>query len=331
MRILVIAPAWVGDIVMSQSLLKSIKQKYGFNTHIDLLINPIFKPLALRMPEVDCVINNPFAHGSLQLFKRIKLGLSLRKNKYDQIYVLPNSLKSAIVPFFAGKVRIGFTGEARYGLINQRYDLDKAKLPLMVQRFCALTNDGNLPKTIDYPKLSADLANQNYLITKLELNPRLPIIGFCPGAEYGISKRWDPTYFAKLADLLNDAKPCQIILLGNAKDQAVTQLIEKHSKQKLINLCGKTSLGDAVDLLSLCSHVVSNDSGLMHIAASLNTNLIALFGSTSPNFTPPLSDHAHILKANLACSPCFKRECQYGHYNCQNLITPHMLLKHIKV
>ena len=334
-KILVIAPAWVGDMVMSQTLFKRLGKQYGNNLELDVCASSWASGILSRMPIVNNVIPNPFTHKELSLLKRIRLGKSLRQKRYDQVFVLPNSFKSAIIPFFAKiKKRTGFIGESRYGMLNDIYLLDKQKLPLMIDRFCALANAGEKPSHIEYPQLITDKANQQQLSTKFNLDPTKPIIAFCPAAEYGPAKRWFPQHFAKLADMLiNDNY--QVIILGSDKDVAIGEEIIEDSNSvipldagiqgKIINMCGKTNLTDAIDLLGLSHTVVTNDSGLMHIACAVNSKVIVLYGASSPKFTPPLSDKAEIIQIKLFCSPCMQRTCRFGHYNCLRFITPAMV------
>jgi heptosyltransferase-2 len=329
-KILIVAPAWVGDIVMSQTLFKNLIRQYGDSLVLDVLAPSSAKGLLLRMPEINEVLVNPFVHGKLGLLSRIRLGLSLRAHKYDQVFVLPNSWKSAIIPLFAKiPCRTGFSGEMRYGLLNERYTLDKRQLPLMIERFCALANHGKKPSSIEYPQLKIDLPHQANLMREFGLNEASPIIAFCPAAEYGPAKRWGEDYFATLADML--AKyGYQTIVLGSDKDRELGERIVKMTTQaKITNLCGKTNLTDAVDLLARAKHVVTNDSGLMHIACAVGVHVVAVYGSTSPEFTPPLSSQAQIAKVAIECSPCYQRTCRYGHYNCLKLVTPEMVLQKI--
>ena len=330
-KVLIVGPAWVGDMVMSQTLFKHLKQQYKERLQLEVLANAWASDMLMRMPEVNKIIANPFQHGEFSLLKRISCGLNLRKEAYDQVFILPNSLKSAIIPFFAKiKRRTGFVGEMRYGLINDIYKLDKHELPLMIDRFCALANNGKKPENILYPEFKIDIVNQNMLIDKFRINSNKPIIAFCPAAEYGQAKRWPPVHFAALADkLINSGY--QILIFGSNKDTDIAkQIIELCSAgDNIIDLCGKTSLTNAIDLLAKSQYVISNDSGLMHIAAAVGANIIAVYGSSSPNFTPPLSKHAQIVQLNLSCSPCFERTCQFGHYNCLTQITPSMILNKI--
>ncbi|MBP9743016.1 MAG: lipopolysaccharide heptosyltransferase II, partial [Burkholderiales bacterium] len=326
-KVLIIAPSWVGDMVMAQTLFKVLKSKYGADLTLDVYANGWAGGLLSRMAQVNAVIDNPFSHGSFNLLKRIKEGFKLRSSGYNQVFVLPNSFKSAIVPFFAKiSKRTGFIGESRYLMLNDIYKLDKQELPLMIDRFCALANNGRKLSHVSLPELAIDIANQKRLYAQFNLDFTKPVIAFCPAAEFGPAKRWPSDYFAQLADMVV-AKGNQVIILGSAKDTEISQSIVKLAQHKvgLIDLCGKTNLTDVIDLLGGASKVVTNDSGLMHIACAVNVPVVALYGSSSPNFTPPLSSKAHILQIKLECSPCFQRTCRYGHYNCLKFITPEMV------
>ncbi|MDD3265735.1 MAG: lipopolysaccharide heptosyltransferase II [Burkholderiales bacterium] len=330
-KILIVAPAWVGDMVMGQTLLKLLKNRYGDNCQIDVLVNDWAKDVAKRMPEVTQVFLNPFKHGEFGLMNRIKLGLSLRKERYDQTFVLPNSLKSAIIPFFAGiKRRTGFVGEMRYGLLNDVYKLDKEALPLMIDRFCALANDGKKPAKIDYPAFSIDKDNQQNILNKFGLALDKPIVCICPAAEYGPAKRWPTKHFATLTQMLS-SKGYQVWIMGSAKDNEIAdEVISLADKnENLVNLCGKTNLVDVFDILAMAKSVVSNDSGLMHIACAVGAHVVALYGSSSPGFTPPLSGKASIVKIDIECSPCFARTCKFDHYHCLWGITPEVVFENI--
>lgn len=330
-KILIIAPAWVGDMVMSQTLLKLLKKKHAPNVQIDVLVNDWAKDVAKRMPEVSEVFINPFKHGEFGLMKRYRLGRELAKKKYDQCFVLPNSWKSALIPFFAGIAkRTGFIGEMRYGLLNDTYHLDKVALPLMIDRFCALANNGIKPENIEFPQFVVDKAHREQLLDNLGLSLEHPVICFCPAAEYGPAKRWPTASFAALADQLL-VQGFQVWIMGSVKDQSIGEEIiaQTQNKERLHNLCGRTTLVEVIDLLSCAINVISNDSGLMHIACAVGVPVCAVFGSSSPNFTPPLSSKAQIVKIDIECSPCFARTCKFGHYDCLRKITPEMLVEKI--
>lgn len=321
-KILVVGPAWVGDMVMAQSLFKTLKEKNPDCT-IDVLAPPWSLPLLKRMPEVNNGISLPVEHGKMEIFIRYYVGKELRKNKYDQAITLPRSLKAALVPFFAKiPVRSGYRGEMRYGLINDIKQLDYAILTQTVQRFTALAYDEltAAPKTLS-PRLTINKENTTRLVDELSLKTNKPIVAFMPGAEYGEAKRWPVEYYRQLAEMLvsNDYR---VWVLGSAKETELASLISQDDELDIINLCGKTQLEDVIDLLSLANTAVSNDSGLMHIACAVGIKVISIYGSSDPKYTPPLSDNAAVVYLNLPCSPCFKRTCLFEHLDCLRDIKP---------
>lgn len=328
-KILVIGPSWVGDCMLMQPMLMRLKQRHP-GCQIDVLAPSWTAGLLHALPEVSKAIVNPFPHGELNIKGRHALGVELQSEQYDQAIVLPNSLKSALVPFFARiPLRTGFTGELRYGLLNDARRLDKKVLPLMVERFAYLAEDAgcSIPRPLSNPKLS--VTNAQPSLQKLGLELDKPVAVFCPGAEYGPAKRWPVAYFAETAQRLHD-EGYAVWLIGSKKDYEVAENIVALGNRTAKNLCGSTDLGDAIALLSVASLVISNDSGLMHIAAALDRPLIAIFGSSSPEFTPPLSPAAEVVRLEIKCSPCFKRECPLGHFNCMNQLTPDLVWQKIQ-
>ncbi|GAB2180235.1 lipopolysaccharide heptosyltransferase II [Denitratisoma sp. agr-D3] len=330
-KTLVVAPSWIGDTLLAQPLLTRLAQRGAV---IDVLAPGWSAPLFDRMDEVRRVITNPFGHGDFAFFARRALGKSLAAEGYEQAFVLPNSWKSALVPFFAGiPRRIGYQGEARYGLLNQRHLLDKAALPQLAERYAALAEPvgAPLPRPLPQPRLSSTpeqrLAARRALGLAEEVKPYI----FCPGAEYGPAKRWPSRHYAELARRLASPRS-PVWLLGSAKDAANgDDIAGLAASEDVVNLCGRTSLDQAIDLLADARWVVSNDSGLMHVAAALARPLIALYGSSSPIYTPPLSSHAKILSLHLECSPCFKRECPLGHLHCLEDLSPDRVLAAMSV
>lgn len=325
-RILVVGPAWVGDMVMAQSLFKTLKQDRP-EAIIDVAAPTWSDALLRRMPEVNCAISLPLKHGQLALGKRYQLAKSLQPQGYRQAILLPNSFKSALLPFWA-KIpqRTGFLGEGRWGLVNDLRVLDKTRLPMTVQRFVALGHhrDAVLPPPIINPNLHVEADHVAAALHRHGLTwPDRPLLGLCPGAEYGPAKRWPAEYFLHVAKTLQEAGWI-VWIFGSQKDTAVGHWIASQSKS--VNLTGKTSLAEAVDLLSITDGVVSNDSGLMHIAAALKRNLVAIYGSSDPAFTPPLSRKATMLSLQLSCSPCFERQCPITHLKCLRDLLPEQVL-----
>ncbi len=317
-RVLVVGPAWVGDMVMAQSLYRYLKE-HRPAVQIDVLAPDWSLPLLERMPEVARGIRMPLGHGQLGLAARFRLGRSLRNRHYDQAIVLPRSLKAALVPFFArARCRTGYKGEMRYGLINDMRPLDRRILPMVVQRYVHLgrpRTESDRAPGLSYPQLRVDEANADSLMERLGLERVRPAIALAPGAEYGPAKQWPAEHYAALAQHFA-ALGYQVWLVGSNKDGSVAESIISASGGAAVDLCGKTSLTDVVDLLSRAQVMVTNDSGLMHIGAAVGTKIVALYGSSSPHYTPPLTDRKVILYRELECSPCFERVCRYGHYRC---------------
>lgn len=317
-RLLVVGPSWVGDMVMAQSLFMTLKVRYPGAT-LGVVAPAWSQPILERMPEVDEVLPLTVGHGEFGLASRRKLAARLR-GQFDLAIVLPRSWKAALVPFMARiPQRVGFLGEHRYGLLTERRKLDKQVLDQTVKRFVSLGlpqaeavgGDFNIPS----PHLSIDRDNLVNLRLTHALSSR-PAIGMMPGAEYGPAKQWPLSYFHNLAVRLIQ-EGFEVRVLGGPKDHAAGEDIVKKLPHAH-NLCGKTQLADAVDLLADCQQVVTNDSGLMHVAAAVGVRIQALYGSSSPAYTPPLTDNANIHYLGLSCSPCFKRHCPLGHTNCLN-------------
>lgn len=326
MKILIVGPSWVGDMVMAQTLFQCLKQRHP-ECEIDVLAPEWSRPILERMPEVRAALSFPLGHGALELATRRRIGKSLA-GQYDQAILLPNSLKSALVPFFAGiPKRTGWRGEFRYGLLNDVRTLDKQRYPLMIERFMALAFDKGteLPRPYPRPSLRIDPTMRDAALSKFGLTLDRPVLALCPGAEFGESKRWPAEHYAQVADA-SIREGWQVWLFGSKKDHPVGESIRQELipglREESVNLSGETSLAEAIDLLSCADAVVSNDSGLMHVAAALNRPLVAVYGSTSPGFTPPLADAVEVVRLGIECSPCFERTCRFGHYNCMRLLEP---------
>lgn len=311
-------------MVMAQSLFIALKQRQP-DCVLDVLAPSWTFDLLDRMPEVHSALPMPpLKRGQLGLTQRIDQGRNLRPNRYDQAILLPNSWKSALTPYFANiPLRTGYRGECRWGLLNDTRYLDKSLLTKTVQRFVALSTPGQACQApvCPEPRLQVNRENQLQALNKFSLHESGRLLALCPGAEYGEAKRWPSAHFAEVARIrLNEG--WQVWLFGSKKDSGVAAEINRLNHNACVDLTGKTSIKDAVDLLSLATFVISNDSGLMHVAAALDKNLIAIYGSSDPNFTPPLSAKAKILSLQLDCSPCFKRTCPLGHTRCLEALSP---------
>lgn len=325
-RILIISPNWIGDAVMAQPLLRLLLEKAP-DRAIDVLAPGWVAPVWRTMREVDRVIESPFRHGALQLRERWHLARQLRHNGYASAYVLPNTLKFALIPWLAGiGHRVGYLGEMRYGLLNEIHLDDRHTPRPMVSFYAALAAPpvAPLPLPVISPRPTLFVSQQQITETcsHLALPLDRPLIAFAPGAEFGSAKRWPASYFARLAGEILDARPAaQIVMLGSAKDKSVCAEIAA-IEPKALNFAGTTSLDQAIALIAKADAVVSNDSGLLHIASALNRPIVAMYGPTDPDHAPPFSDIAESIYLHLDCAPCKQRECPLSHHHCMRQITP---------
>jgi heptosyltransferase-2 len=326
---LVIAPQWIGDAVMTEPLLRRLQAR-GEQLTVGAL--PWVAPVYRAMPQVAEVIEFPFAHGGLQFKARRALARQI-EGRFDTAYVLPNSLKSALLPFLASvPKRVGYLGEARVGLLTHRLkNPSKSKRPPMVAFYSALSGETGVAQ--DRPRLQVDAEQCEAVLAKLGLQSGGYYV-FVPGAEYGPAKRWPARHFAELAKKL--ALP--VLMLGSGKEAALCAEIVSLGNtvsHRCRNMAGSTSLAEAFCLIAAAKTVVSNDTGLMHVAAALEVPQVAIFGSSSPLHTPPLSEQARVIwlkndaayRPPLDCAPCFERDCPLGHTRCLNDITADKVLQ----
>ena len=311
------APNWIGDALMAQPLLARLREKLP-GVRIEILAPPWVAPVLRRMREVDEVIEAGLQHGALQLGERWRLGRKLRSRGYDQAIVLPNTWKSALVPFFADiPIRSGYVGESRYGLLNLLYREQMPAAPMATCYAQLAEKPGTEPASpLPAPSLISDAGSAKATAARFGIAGRYSV--FCPGAEYGPAKRWP--YFRELSLKLGS----QIVVLGSAGDREHSTAIQGR------NLAGETTLDEAIDLIAGAQFVVTNDSGLMHVAAALGTPQVALFGSSSPERTPPLSARARVVWLKPECSPCFERVCPLGHFRCLRELSVEQVLSEIR-
>ena len=328
---LIIAPNWIGDAVMSEPLIRHLRDS---GNNLSILATPWVAPVYRAMLPNSNVIEVAFSHGKLELSKRIKTATFLKTLNFDQAFLLPNSWKSVVIPLLANIPKIyGYKGELRsFFLKKYLANPPKKNRPPMVSHYLQLANLVSKSKiTINdsiRPQLQvSDLQKSNalHLISSLS-NPHHFYI-LAPGAEYGPAKQWPAKHFSELAqNILREDLSSNVILMGSPKDNAICEEILKnidkifHPRLKI--LAKVASLDQSIALISQARGLASNDSGLMHIAAALDIPQIAFFGSSDPKHTPPLSPFAGILFLGLDCSPCHQRKCPLGHLNCLNQIRP---------
>jgi len=318
-RSLVIAPQWIGDAVMSEPLLARLRAR---GEQLCVAALPWVAPVYRAIPQADEVIELPFAHGRLDWAARRAVARGLR-GRFDAAYVLPNSIKSALVPWLARiPLRIGYQGEGRWGLLNRRLANAQGRPP-MVAYYSALS--GEPVERGERPRLCFDAAVTRGAGARVGVAPGRYWV-FAPGAEYGPAKCWPAHHFATLARALHAESGLPVLLLGSGKEAALCEGIARDAAGACEVLAGKTPLVDAMALIAAARGVVSNDSGLMHVAAAFGVPQAAVFGSTSPEHTPPLNPRARVLwlkeELQLDCAPCFDRVCRFGHTRCLTELMP---------
>ena len=312
-RTLVVGPQWIGDAVMSEPLLALLSAR---GDRLAVAALPWVAPVYRAMPQVGAVIELPFAHGRLDWGARRRLAGELR-GRFDTAYVLPNSIKSALLPWLAGiPRRIGYQGEGRVLLLNKRLPNPPGRPP-MVAFYAALS--GEPAHEGERPLMKFDTSVLEQATRAAAVEPGA-YWAFAPGAEYGPAKCWPADRYAELARTLHQQHGQPVLLLGSGKEATLCEQIAAQSEGACRVLAGRTSLIDAMALIAAARGVVSNDSGLMHVAAAFGVPQAAVFGSTSPEHTPPLNPRARVLwlkqELQLDCAPCFDRVCRFGHTRC---------------
>ena len=315
---LVVTPSWVGDVVMCQSLLMTLRAQAP-DARIDVLAPEWARSLVERMPEIDSVLGLPVGHGQLRPLTQWRVAREVRGRRYERAIVTRRSFKAGLVPFLAGiPVRTGIRGEARYGLINDVRSVDGQSHPSAVVRLAVLgMAPGAQPRPDDvpWPALRTDAERATDLIASHGLMGEGRPIGLAPGAAFGPAKRWPQDRWESLARALT-TRGHRVWIFGAQGEAAEGAAIARAGGAGAVSLCGRTTLADVVDLMAQCEAVVSNDSGLMHVAAASGPRVVALFGSTSPVNTPPLLAGADVIWHRLECSPCYARTCPLGHLQC---------------
>lgn len=316
-RVLVIAQAWVGDVVLSQILYALLKRQQP-DVSIDVVAPAWAGALLGRMPQVSRHILLDVRHGQFGLWRRWATARRLHA-QYQQAIIIPRSVKAALVPWVAGiKQRIGFDAGIRNALIND----SRSRPPGIVARMARLASPDPIDSnSIPRPNLEVDPEQTTRVFRQWDMDPDETVIGLMPGAAYGRAKQWGENSFVRLATLLAE-QGHRICVIGTARDRSLGDDIVQAAPEQITNLCGETTLDQAIHLVSGLAAAVCNDSGLMHVAAAVNTPVVGIYGPTSPDTHPPLIDVRKICSVRALCSPCHQRTCPYGHHACMARITP---------
>ncbi len=312
---LLVGPSWVGDMVMAASLVEVLRMREP-SRPIDVLAPAAALPIARMIPGVRRTIPLGLGHGELGLVARWRLGRSLRAEGYGKAIILPRAFKAAIPPFAAGiPERVGYKGEMRAALLTDARPDSLRKTARTIDRFVALGLPPGTQTMVPRPHLILPDGAHDAAVAKFPLPGEGPVMVLCPGAEYGPAKRWPAPKFAQLAALAVKAG-YRVRVLGSPKDQEAADLIAATSGVAVDNLVGRTSLIDAAAILADADVVISNDSGLMHVAGAFERRLVVIYGASSEKMTPPAGRRARVVARDLACRPCHKRECPLGTLAC---------------
>ena len=313
--ILLVGPSWVGDMVMAASLVAVLRERFP-GRPVDVLAPPASLPIATLIEGVRNTIPLGFGHGQFGLAGRWKIGRSLKSAGYGTAIILPRAFK-AVIPPFAARIpeRIGYAAEGRSFLLTDARSDAHRKTARTIDRFVALGGPAGHPPVSPRPRLRQPELDLAALAARFGLAEDRPVLGLCPGAEYGPAKQWPAEKFAALARLAYAAGYI-VRLFGGPKDKAISAEIVRLAGVPVEDISGSTSLIEAAALLGRCAAVVSNDSGLMHVAGALDRPLVVVYGSSSEKMTPPTAPNAEIVSIELSCRPCFQRECPLGTLAC---------------
>ena len=310
--VLLVAPQWIGDAVMAQPLAARLA---AGGARVVALALPSVAPVLRAMPGVAEVVEVALAHGRLDWRLRRRVAASLRARRLRAAYVLGNNVKSRLIPWLARiPLRIGYRGEAAGWLLTRAVPEPPPRSDMRA-RYLALAAADSAPGA---PELVADAATVAETLQRFEL--AAGAIALCPGAEYGGAKRWPLEHFAAFARLAQ-RDGLSVLVLGAPRDRDAGDAIVA-AAPGVRNLCGATDMAQAIALLASTRGVLSNDSGLMHVAAALGRPTLGLYGSTDPRHTPPSARRSATIWLQLDCSPCFARECPLGTLACLKGIAP---------
>jgi len=328
-RILIRSSNWIGDAVMTTPAIRAIRLNFPV-AEISILAKPWVAPIYENNPHIDRILicrSDGRRGGFAGIFR---LGRDLRKEKFDLAFLLPNSFETAFLSFLAGiPMRAGYDTDCRKFFITHAVRLKpeykryhQIDYYLMILKQMGLRTFGTQQTLVasDAEKTAAWQRFQACGVADGSL-----LIGINPGAAFGTAKRWFPDRYAALARKLITSFDAHIAIFGSPGEKELGEYITGKIGQRCVNLCGKTTLREAISAISVCDLFITNDSGLMHVAAALDIPQIAVFGSTDSVTTAPSSSYSRIIQVPIECNPCLKPECPEGHHLCMENITVDMV------
>jgi len=327
-RILIRAANWVGDAVMSTPMIRAVRKNFP-KAEIFILAKPWVAPIFKYSRDVDHILIYDATGRHSGIWGVIRLGKELRQYNFDLAVLVQNAFEAALIAFLAGiPNRLGYDTDARTLLLTHGVPMNpnikklhQIDYYLGIIRGASLHSFGrnmSLNISVSERKATGDLL-KNYGMAG-------HIIGINPGAAFGSAKRWFPKRFAEVCvSLRTQFGELPVLIFGGPGEEALGEKIRDLIGSKCVNLAGKTSLREAVALIEKCSIFITNDSGLMHVAAALNIPQIAVFGPTNHTTTSPADPKSHIVRVATPCSPCMKQECMEGHHQCMKAVTADMV------
>jgi heptosyltransferase-2 len=316
---------WIGDFVRCHTVVQLLKARWP-DRPIDVLTPPLNAPLLDYMPGVRQGIVADLRHNRLDLFRHPQLASRLRAEAYGTALIMSRKWKAAWAPFIAGiPERVGFIGEARYVLLNDKR-WGEHKLPRQIDQCAvlALPPDAPLPDTWPEPRLHVPLADTTAWKARRGLaGPRS--IALAPGA-VGPSKRWPASYYAEVAQALI-AQGWIVWVVGGPNETPIAREIVTAAGPQAHDVTGH-DLREGILALAAADFVLSNDSGLLHVAAAIGTPTAGIFGPTSPQLWAPLNPLAATIETHteVSCRPCHEPTCRFGHHRCMRDISAAQVL-----
>ena len=322
-NILIRGTNWIGDAVMTLPAIAAIRKTFP-ESKITILVKPWVADIFRLCPDIDEIMlfQSPGPHEGLA--GKWRIARDIRKKQFDAAILLQNAIEAAIIAFLAGiPVRAGYNSDGRGLLLTHSVQRTKAirevhQTDYYLEMVKALgCRPANREAVLTLGKDDERLAGE--LLAGYGLQDSRLLVGMAPGATYGPAKKWFPERFSSVADKLVDGFSAQIVLFGSSEDNDTATTVQARAKYPLFDLTGKTGLKEAMALMARCRLFISNDSGLMHVAAALGVPTIAIFGSTNPATTSPPGQNNIIIHKNVACSPCLKTDCP-ADFQCMDLI-----------
>lgn len=328
-RLLIRSTNWIGDAVMTTPAVRAIRHNFP-NAHISMLAKPWVAPVFAHSPHVDEIIIYEANGRHRGIRGTVRLAKDLRAYRFDAVILLQNAIEAALIAFMAGiPNRIGFDTDARRLLLTHPVRCTRSiKSIHQTGYYLKMIEGAGLVGGGQHLELSIgteDRQRAERILSAHGITPDRRVVGLNPSATFGPAKQWFPERYAALGDRLNNSFDATILLFGGPSDRKLGQDISRMMAAPAIDLSGRTSLGEAMALIDRCNAFVTNDSGLMHVAAALNTPLVAVFGSTNSTTTSPYSETSRIVRVPIECSPCMQPVCPLGHMNCMKRVTVEMV------